>query len=102
LSEQEEYSEVIAELRQTLEVGSAAKSFFDTIVGRYLLRQASLEEEQAFKEWLDVDPEDAKAIRLIQERARVPKLVFAWLRDAVRELADADQRVAIELEEMGK
>lgn len=94
------YSEVINELVETIAVGEACYDFFNTEVGRYLLLQASETEEQAFREWLEVDPEDAKAIREIQHKAAVPKLVIAWLRDAVKlgEAArqQAEQQIAEE------
>jgi hypothetical protein len=98
--EEREYSEGIQELLSTIQEGEACYSFFNTHIGRYLLEQSSQEEEEAFKEWLEIDATDAKAIRACQHKAQIPKLVFAWLRDAVTKAADANQLIAEELEEM--
>lgn len=59
------------------------KDFCVSPVGRYLLERASEAEESAFKEFGTVDPEDPKQVRQVQENARIPKLVFAWLQDAI-------------------
>lgn len=86
------YSECISELIEPIAVGEACYAFFNSDVGRYLLLRASETEEQAFREWLEVDPSDAKAIRECQEKAAIPKLVIAWLRDAVKEGEAAQQQ----------
>ena len=86
------YSEVINELIEKIAVGEACYDFFNTDVGRYLLLQASEAEEQAFREWLEIDPADAKAIQECQDKAVIPKLVIAWLRDAVKEGSAAQQQ----------
>jgi len=84
-----EIETALAAMRQ----GTDAKAFFDSSMGRYLLQKATEIEVSAFRAFCDADPEDAKAIRRIQEDQRIPKLVFAWLEDAIREGINAGQIV---------
>lgn len=91
--------EVLQDIAKDAETGDLAHKFLKGKVGRYLIDQALIDEEQAFQEFLEVDPQDAHAVRAIQERGRSPKVVIAWLQDAIRKGAAADQQLAIAIEE---
>jgi hypothetical protein len=81
--QQSEYQEVLNELSADIELGNAARDFFESPIGRYLLDCAIKEQEQAFREWRDIDPSDALAIQKCQMQSLAPSLVFAWLNGAV-------------------
>ena len=89
----EEYPEEINELLAEIELGSACYNFLLTDLGRYLISKALDEEEAAFKEWQLIDETDAKAIRACQQKAIIPKLVIAWLQDAVKLGSAATQQL---------
>jgi hypothetical protein len=80
---EEGFSAEIERLLQDVALAAEAKEFFNSTIGRYLLQQASEAEVSAFRGFIEVDPDDAKAIRKVQEDAKIPKLVFAWLQDAI-------------------
>lgn len=95
-------AEISKEIQFQLELVHTAqvvKDFCVTPVGRYLLDRATEAEETAFKEFGSVDPEDPKEVRQIQENARIPKLVFAWLQDAIIDGNKAAEAIS-ELEEL--
>jgi len=85
------YSTEIETALASIRQGTDARAFFDSSIGRYLLQKATEIEVTAFRAFCDADPEDAKAIRKIQEDQRVPKLVFAWLEDAINAGLEAGQ-----------
>ena len=82
------YSNDIEEALVAARLGADAAAFFDSSIGRYLLQKATEVEMSAFRSFAEVDPKDAEAIRKIQEDQRIPKLVFAWLEDAITRLHD--------------
>lgn len=97
----EGYSEVIQELLEDVSLGETCRNFLtNTEVGRYLISQAAIEEHAAYMQWQQIDPSNAEAIRECQFQAQTPSRVVAWLRDAITKGADANQQIAMELEEM--
>ena len=74
----------IEELYHDAMLGELASRFINEDLGRYLLECAIRQEDSANVELQQVDPTDAAAIRKFQLQARTPKLLFAWLEDAIR------------------
>lgn len=65
------------------QLGIEAEQFKSTDLGRYLLARAQDDIVVAFKEWQDADPEDAKAIRAIQNKAQVAESFLNWIDEAI-------------------
>lgn len=97
--QQDEYNEVLNELAGAIALGDEVRDFFKTQIGRYLLDRAIEEKEAAFKQWQDIDPKDALAIRECQMQAAAPGLIFAWLQDAVTNGEVAREQAAAALQE---
>ena len=67
------------------------KSFLTSKLGIYLRDCALMDEEQAWKQWVDMDPTDSEAIMKLQFKAKVPNLVFSWIFDALRRGREAEE-----------
>ena len=52
-------------------------------IGRYLVQRAADEVQEALLEFKDVDSEDAKKIREIQNRIKIAESVVGWLAGVV-------------------
>ena len=64
-------------------LGKQIEEFFSSDVGKYLLRRADIDREDALLELARCDPEDAKAIRGLQNKVLVSEKVRGWLEQAV-------------------
>lgn len=60
------------------------EAFLMSDIGRYLTKRAEAEVESAVELMKEADPEDAKAIRGLQNTIRVAESVLYWLADAVQ------------------
>lgn len=66
--------------------GREVEEFIDVHpVGQYLIKRAQRDIETAQEGLLDVDPEDTKAVRKLQNQAAVANNVRTWLREAITE-----------------
>lgn len=66
-------------------IGIQAEEWFYTPPGKFVLLKAKAEIEAAQAALLDADPDDAKLIRTLQNRANVPRWGVAWLNAAIQE-----------------
>jgi hypothetical protein len=89
MSEREEY----AELEGQLELGAAVETFLGGQIGRYLIQRAETERAEALEALKDVNPEDAAAVRALQNRVRVVDTVQQWLADTISQAAAAFARL---------
>lgn len=73
----------IRHLLETASYGEAAKLFFESDLGKYILRRATEEVEVAQNELLEADPSDAKAIAELQRKANCARGSVLWLKEAI-------------------
>ena len=78
-----------------IENGEDAKKFLASRFGQYLLGQADLEAEKARHAFEDVDPEDTKAIRQLQNIINRQKDLEQWINSAI-EQGDAEYNEYLE------
>jgi hypothetical protein len=64
--------------------GKEVEQWLDTRIGAYLVRKAQDEASKALEALAEVDPEDAKAIRALQNKVQVSDSIIGWLGEAVR------------------
>lgn len=88
----------IEQMRAEVAFGLDVQQFMGTSMGRYLTARANAEIEAAKSELVDVDPEDHKAVRAIQNRAKVASMFLDWMGEAVTtgEIAQAEWQAAAE------
>jgi len=73
-----------AELRALcIENGDDAEKFLQSNFGQYLLGQADLDAEQAKEALTDVDAEDVKSIRKLQNRIHRARSLESWVKSAI-------------------
>jgi hypothetical protein len=65
------------------DLGKKCQEFLNTDVGRYLHGVAAQEVQTCASYLLDCDPDDAKAIRAIQSRAKGAHNFIVWLNEAI-------------------
>ena len=78
-------------LAEQVELGMEVKAFLSGRVGQYLLDRADEDRKEALDALAEADPEDAKAIRALQNKVKVIDSVQIWLADAINEATAADQ-----------
>lgn len=85
-------TEYARNLRQTIGFGLDVKAFTQSSVGRYLLAKANADRDTALEALADVDPEDPKAIRALQNRVKCAENFLMWLAEAATqgEIAEAE------------
>lgn len=71
------------ELLRVAGFGMDVEKFMRSELGRYLQRRAQDDISRAQDALLTVDPEDAKAVRALQNEAAVAERVLSWLGEAV-------------------
>ena len=81
--EQQEEARELDTARNEMAFGMDVQQFMKTDIGRYLRKRANDHMEQAFQDFLHVDPTDHKAVVDVQVRGRTPAALLAWLGDAV-------------------
>ena len=80
-------------LRNKIAFGMDVKVFIASQVGRYLLDKANKDRDAAMEELANVDAEDAKAIRALQNRVKCTENFLMWLGEAVTEGEIAEQEL---------
>lgn len=61
------------------------EDFLDGVIGSHLLRKAREQSQSAVDRLKTADPEDAKAIRALQNQVMVADSILGWLGDAIHE-----------------
>lgn len=64
--------------------GREVEHFLTGAIGSYLVKRAQNEIDAALNGLREVDPEDAKAVRALQNEAKVAQLVIDWLAEVIR------------------
>lgn len=72
-----------AELYRQVEFGIEVQAFLGAPIGQYLLNCIEADRKQALEALADVDPEDAKAIRTLQNTITCVDAVGRWLGNAI-------------------
>ena len=70
-------------LRAEYEIGQAADAFWHSELGKYILGCAEQDTDAAMAKYKDVDPEDAKSIRELQNEVDGPARALNWLNGAI-------------------
>jgi len=78
-------------LRATIGLGLDAKVFASSTLGKHMIARANAQRETALDALGDVDPEDPKAIRELQNTKRVAELFLHWLASFEAEGEDAER-----------
>jgi CHASE3 domain sensor protein len=84
-----------ADLKAVAELGERVRGFKLTDVWRYLESRATEEIVASLDALKDVDAEDPKAIRQLQNRARVAELFLNWLDEAIQDGRNADEQLQL-------
>lgn len=69
---------------KTIDFGMEVEAFLQSEIGRYIASRAEAEVEGAVEAMKVVEPDDAKAIRGLQNTIRVAESVLYWLADAIQ------------------
>lgn len=88
----------IENMRAEVAFGLDVQQFMGTSMGRYLTARAQTEIDNAKDELIDADPDDPKAVRAIQNKAKVASMFLEWMGQAVTtgEIAQAEWRASAE------
>lgn len=78
-------------LMEQVKFGIEVESFQNSSIGQYLIKRAADEITVAREKLDDVDPEDAKAIRKLQNDIYCAKSFLAWLKWAIEDGLSAEQ-----------
>lgn len=81
--EQQDEARELDEARNEMAFGMDVQQFMATAIGGYLKARANQHMQEAFQDFLTVDPTDHKAVVDIQVRGRTPAALLSWLGDAV-------------------
>jgi hypothetical protein len=65
--------------------GKLVEDFLSGPIGAHLVSKAQGEIDEAVEKLKHVDPEDAKSIRALQNRAHVAESIVGWLGDVIHE-----------------
>ncbi len=84
------------QLLRTAALGMDVRVFLDSPVGQYLIKRAETEVESALVALKDVDPENPRLIRELQNRAYRAQTVLQWLAEAIQEGENAERMAAQE------
>ncbi len=79
------------ELVAEMQLGEAAKAFWGSQVGRYVLGRLQEEIEGATDELADADPTDSTSIRTLQDRIRRAKALPEYLAELISQGSQASQ-----------
>lgn len=79
----------INNLKHQADIGEDFKTFLGNQVGKYIIDRAEAEEKVVFREMAKADPNNSSEIAMLQIKAQVPRQVINWLRDVVKQGADA-------------
>lgn len=81
----------LQQIRAQIAFGLDCKAFMDSQIGRYLTQRANEEIDKALQALKDADPEDAKAIRKLQNDAHCAENFLLWMGEAVTEGENAER-----------
>lgn len=71
------------QLLQQIDLGFQAEAFLHSDIGRYLVQRAEGQVEEAVEALKQVDPDDSKCIRGLQNTIHVAESIQYWLVDAI-------------------
>lgn len=71
-------------LLQQIDLGFQAEAFLQSDLGRYLVQRAEGQVEEAVEALKQVDPEDFKSVRGLQNMIHVAESIQYWLADAIQ------------------
>ena len=71
-------------LHATIDFGMQAEAFLLSPIGRYLVKRAEGEIEQAVEGLKQADPDDSKSIRNLQNAVKVAESIQYWLAEAIQ------------------
>lgn len=71
------------ELLHKVGMSMEAEAFLGSNLGRYIVAQAEAERENAIKTLIEADPDDAKAIRDLQNRIWLADSMQFWLANLI-------------------
>jgi hypothetical protein len=84
-------SQELQQIRNQIAFGLDCKAFMLSALGRFLTEKANNDIEAAKDALAEVDPEDAKAIRKLQNDARCASNFLLWIGEAVTEGENAER-----------
>ncbi len=82
MSDQQEQRDLTA-LQREVALGIEVEVFMKSVAGRYLAAKANTEREEALEAFKSVDPENAKAIRALQNKVAVAEMFLLWTGELV-------------------
>lgn len=89
--EQQDSRLEIGELYGKVEFGIEVENFLHSKVGKYLIKHAEDEREEAIKALKDADPFDPNAIRKLQDTIRRAESIQLWMANAMQDGLDAEK-----------
>ena len=72
------------ETLKTIDFGFEVQAFLESNLGRYLIRRAEGQIEEAVEKLKHVNPEDARQIRALQHTIHVAEDIQYWLGEAIQ------------------
>jgi hypothetical protein len=76
-------SDELTEAVAIVKIGIEAEQFKNSSIGAYIYNRAKYDQEKAVEEFRKCDPNDAAAIRKLQDDMNIPFKVTAWLDEAI-------------------
>lgn len=81
------------QLTNTIALGFDVEAFLSSSVGRYIKQQAENDRTDALEALgTEVDPEDGKSVRALQNKVAVADSIMQWLADAIQDGRAAAQQ----------
>ena len=87
----------LTQIRAQIAFGMDVQAFMRSSIGQYLTARANNDVEAALESLKTVDPEDAKAIRKLQNDAKCAESFLLWMGEAVTE-GENSQRTYVDSE----
>ena len=81
------------ELMQRVAIGLDAERFLRSDLGGFVLDRLIEQRKAAMALLEDVDPDDAKAVRKIQNEAYLPQMILQTINDAIESYKLAEERL---------
>lgn len=82
-----------ADITRRIALGLDIERLMGTDIGRYLQQRAQDKHDAALEALSTVDPEDARAVRALQNEAAVARMFLEWLGEAVTEGEQAQMQL---------
>jgi hypothetical protein len=82
----------LQQVRSTIEFGLDTQQFMGTSLGRFLCARANAQIDAAREALGEVDPEDPKAIRKLQNDVAVASMFLLWIGEIVTEGENAERQ----------